>query len=141
MPTIQFSNRDLLRDKIVEPAWYRVLIDTVGEWTDSKDKQSQNLVMEGTIQFNADNGDKKFAEVPIGGMGAWNFNTKAKGFAIGLIKGVAPQLGIEPDSITPESLIEMKLMEGKYIDVFIENDVYEGRMKNKVTHKYRAPKL
>jgi hypothetical protein len=141
MPVIQYSKRDLLRDKLVEPAWYTVHINTIGEWTPSKDKQSQNMVVEGTIVRNADNGSEEFKDVPIGGMGAWGFNTKALGFSLGLTKAVAEQLGINADDIGPDTKIEYKHLEGKYVDVFIINDTYEGRMKNKVDHKYRAPKL
>ena len=140
MPLIQYSKKDLLRDKIVTPAWYRLLIDNVGEWTPSADKQSQNMVMEGTILYNADNGDKEFEGVPIGGMGTWSFNSKGIGFSLGLTKAVAPQLGLDPDKITPESQFEYKLLEGKVVDVFVGNDTYGGRLKNKVNHQYRAPK-
>lgn len=141
MPTIQFSKRDLLRDKLVTPSWYRVLIDTIGEWTPSKDQKSLNMIVEGTILCDAENGSEEFKDVPIGGMGAWSFNTKAQGFALGLIKACAQQLGVEPDQIDHTTKIEMKLLEGKVVDVHIINDSYEGRMKNKVDHGYRAPKL
>lgn len=141
MPVVQYSKRDLNRDKIVEPAWYRLIIDNVGEFTPSADKQSQNMVLEGTILFNADNGDKKFADVPVGGMGTWSFNTKAMGFSLGLTKALAPQLGLDPETIDENSRIEFKMFEGKQVDVFVANDTYQGRIKNKVNHQYRAPKL
>lgn len=140
MPIVQYSNRDLLRDKIVVPAWYRVLIDSVGEWTPSADGKSQNMVLEGTILFNADDGSKAFAEVPIGGAGAWSFNSKAQGFSLGLTKALANQLGIDPEKIDKETRIEFKFFEGKQLDVFIINDTYQGRMKNKVNHQYREPR-
>lgn len=141
MPIVQYNKRDLLRDKIVAPAWYRVLIETIGEWTDSKDKQSKNMVVEGTILFNADDGTKDFADVPIGGMGSWSFNTKALGFSLGLVKACAKQLGINPEEIDEKTRIEFKHLEGKVVDMFIINDTYEGRMKNKADHKYREPNL
>jgi len=141
MPIVQYSNRDLLRDKIVTPAWYRVLIDTVGEWTVSSDGKSQNMIVEGTILCNADDGSKEFAEVPIGGAGAWSFNTKAMGFSLGLTKACAKQLGIDPETIDKETRIEFKFLEGKQVDMFIVNDTYQGRMKNKANHQYREPKL
>lgn len=140
MPIVQYSRKDLLRDKIVNPAWYLVLIETIGEWTDSRDGKSQNMIVEGVIVKNAETGATDFADVPIGGMGSWNFNTKAMGFSKGLVNAVANQLGLNPDEITPETRIEFKHLEGKYVEVFIENDTYEGRIKNKVQHKYREPK-
>lgn len=141
MPKVGFTKKDLLRDKLVTPAWYRVMIDQVGEWQPSKDKQSQNMTIDGTIVFNAENGSEEFQGIPIGGMGVWNFNTKATGFALGLAKAMAEQCGYNADEITPETQIEFKHFEGKFVDVFIINDTYEGRMKNKVDHRYRAPKL
>lgn len=141
MPIIQFDAKSLLRDKLVDPgAWYRVVIDSVGEWTNSKDGNSQNLLMEGTILFNGDTGDTKFQGVPIGGMGVWNYNTKALGFMLGLVKALAPQIGVDPDTITEKTRFEAKAFEGKQVDLWIINDTYEGRIKNKVEHKYRAPK-
>lgn len=139
MPIVQYGKRDLLRDKIVNPAWYRVLIETVGEWTPSKDKQSNNMIVEGTILFNAEDGSVEFKDVPIGGMGSWSFNTKALGFSLGLVKACAGQLGINPEEIDANTKIEFKHLEGKQVDVFIINDTYEGRVKNKVEHKYREP--
>jgi len=141
MPVIQYSKKDLLRDRLVSPAWYRILIDTVGEFTPSADKQSNNMAMEGTILFNADNGEKEFEGVPIGGLGTWSFNTKAMGFSLGLTKAVARQLDLEPDSITENTQLEYKHLEGKQVDVFVDNNLYEGRLRNKVSHKYREPKL
>lgn len=141
MPVVQYSKRDLLRDKLVEPNWYTVLIDTVGEWSPSKDQKSQNMVMEGTIIRNAETGSEEFKDVPIGGMGAWSFNTKALGFSLGLVKAVAPQLDINPDQIDATTKIEFKHLEGKLVDLYIVNDTYEGRLKNKVDHRYRAPKV
>src|SRR5688572_31508579 len=141
MPIVQYSKRDLLRDKLVTPGWYRVLIESVGEWSPSKDGKSQNMVLEGTILFNAENGSKEFQDVPIGGMGAWNFNTKAMGFSKGLTYSVAKQCGFNPEDITETTKIDFKNYEGKQVDVFIINDTYEGRLKNKVDHRYKEPDL
>ena len=141
MPTVQYSKRDLLRDKIVTPSWYTVVIDNVGEWSPSKDGKSNNMIVEGTILRDAENGSEEFKDVPIGGMGAWSFNTKALGFRLGLVKACAEQLGINPEDITPDAKIEFKHLEGKVVDVHIVNDTYEGRVKNKVDHSYRTAKL
>lgn len=125
MPIITFSEKDLLRGKIVEPAWYRVRIDNIGE-APSKDGGSTNYPVEGVILRNADNGDETFAGVPI----EWNFNSKAIGFSVGFIQA----FGIE---VKPNTRLELKAAEGKELDVFIENDTWQGRMKNQVNHKYR----
>ena len=128
MPIITFSEKDILRSKIVEPAWYRVRIDSVGE-KPSKDGGSINFPVEGTILGNADNGDKAFASVPL----TWNFNSKAMGFAIGFLAS----FGVE---VTPNSRVELDSASGKEIDIYVETDTYNGNLINRVNHKYRAPR-
>lgn len=128
MPTIEFGLRDILRGKVVEPAWYRMRIEGIGEST-SKDGNSTNYPVEGTIMFNGDTGSTEFQGVPID----WNFNSKAIGFAVGFLAafGVTAQAG---------KRFELSNAAGKQIDVFVENDTYQGRVVNRVNHKYRSPK-
>ncbi len=128
MPLVSFTARELNRGKIVEPAWYRMKIESVGE-SPSKDGGSTNYPVEGTILFNADTGNKEFAEVPI----TWNFNSKAMGFAVGFLKS----LGME---VEPDTRVDLAIAEGKEIDVFVETDQYQGRPKNQINHKYRLPR-
>ena len=125
MPMISFNQRDLLRGRQVTPAWYRVKIDSVGE-KPSKDALSTNYPVEATIVKNADNGDEEFAGIPLD----WNFNSKAIGFAVGFLEvlGTTPEAGKRYD---------LSAAAGEYIDVFVENDTYEGRIVNRVNHKYR----
>ena len=127
-PIISFGPKDLLRGKTVTPAWYRVHIDSVGE-APSKDGGSTNYPVEGTIKFNADNGDLEFANFPL----EWNFNSKAIGFAVGFLQsfGVEVKEGVRFDLASAA---------GKELDVYVENDNYQGRMVNRVNHKYRAPR-
>lgn len=129
MPVVSFSKRDLLRNTIVEPAWYRVRIDSVGE-SPAKDQTkgpSTNFPVEGTIIKNADNGDTKFQDVPLD----WMFNSKAIGFAVGFLDA----LGVKVEA---DKRFELAAAVGKEIDVFVENDTYLNRLKNAVNHKYRA---
>jgi hypothetical protein len=125
MPFIQFSKRDLLRGKAVEPAWYRMRIEGVGEKL-SADGGSTNYPVEGTIIKNADTGSEEFAGVPID----WNFNSKAMGFAIGFLQS----LGVE---VNDKDRFDLNAASGMEIEVWVENKVYEGRTLNNVTHKYR----
>jgi hypothetical protein len=125
MPVISFSEKDLLRGKIVEPAWYRVRIDNIGE-APSKDGGSTNYPVEGVILKNADNGSEEFKGVPI----EWNFNSKAIGFAVGFLQA----FGVD---VKAGARFDLNAASGKEIDVFIENDTWQGRMKNQVNHKYR----
>ncbi len=129
MPIIQFSQRDILRGTVVTPAWYRVRIETVGEAPAkvSEKAPSTNYPVEATILFNGDNGDTQFTNVPID----WNFNSKAIGFAVGFFQS----FGVE---VKADTRFDLKSAEGKETDVFVENDTYQGRLVNRVNHKYRA---
>ncbi len=131
MPVVQFSDRDLLKGKIITPGWYRVTIDTVGEApAKASDKgPSTNYPVEATIMFNGDNGSVEFANCPLD----WNFNSKAIGFAVGFLKA----FGVE---VKPNVRFDLKSAEGKQVDVFVENDTWQGRLVNRVNHKYREIK-
>ena len=127
MPVVQFSQRDINRGRIIDPAWYRVRIDTIGEVPTTTAKgPSINYPVEAVILFNGDTGAKDFTDCPID----WTFNSKAIGFAVGLLKA----LGVE---VTPDKRFELKSCEGREVDVYIENDTYQNRLVNKMNHKYR----
>jgi hypothetical protein len=126
MPVVQFSDKDLLRGKVVEPAWYVMHIESVGE-APSKDGGSTNYPVEGVIVKNADNGNEEFKGVPID----WNFNSKAIGFAVGFLTA----FGVDVKS---GARFDLANAAGKQLEVFVENDTYQGRMVNRVNHKYRA---
>ena len=128
MPIVSFTKKDMLRGKVVTPAWYRVKIDSIGE-SPSKDGGSTNYPVEGTILRNSDDGTEDFAGVPLD----WNFNSKAIGFAVGFLAS----FGVE---IEPGKRFDLKNAEGKELDVFVENDTWQGRLVNRVNHKYRAPR-
>ena len=128
---IQFSQRDLLKGQVIEPAWYRVKIDSVGEAPAKQSEKgpSTNYPVEATIMFNGDTGDTKYAGFPID----WNFNSKAIGFSVGFLSA----FGVE---VKANTRFNLKSAEGRELDVYIENDTYQGRVVNRVNHKYRAPK-
>ncbi|MET0786386.1 MAG: hypothetical protein ABWY25_06760 [Paenisporosarcina sp.] len=130
MPLVEFSERDLLRGKPIEPAWYRVHIDELdAEGTLSKDQKSTNYNVEATVLFNGDNGDCTFRNYPV----MWNFNSKAMGFSRGLLES----LGVE---IKAKERYRLEAAVGRDVDVYIENEIYQGRILNKVNHKYRQPR-
>ena len=128
---IQFSDRDLLRGKIITPGWYRVLINSIGEAPAKASEKgpSTNYPVEGTILFHGDNGDIEFKNTPVD----WNFNSKAIGFAVGFLQA----FGVE---VKAGSRFDLQAAVGKQVDVYIENGEYQGRIVNRVNHKYRAPK-
>ena len=125
MPIVSFSEGDMLRGKVVDPAWYQVRIESVGEGP-SKDGGSINYPVEGTIICDADSGDTKFAGVPL----TWNFNSKAMGFAVGFLQA----FGVE---VKPDTRFDLNNASGKVLEVFVENGEYQGRIMNRVNHKYR----
>lgn len=128
-PLVEFSERDLLRGKPIEPAWYRVHIDELdAEGQLSKDKGSTNYNVEATIMFNGDNGDCTFRNYPL----TWNFNSKAMGFSRGLLESV----GVE---VKPKERYRLEAAAGREVDVYVDNEIYQGRIVNKVNHKYRKP--
>lgn len=127
MPIVEFSQREILRSRVVEPAWYLVHIDSVGQ-KNSADGGSVNYIMEGTIINNADTGDTSEAGVPT--PAGWNFNSKAIGFAIPFLEA----LGVE---IKPGVRVELKNAEGKDIEIFFEKGEWQGRIVSKINHKYR----
>ena len=126
LPMIEFSKKDILRGKVVDPAWYRLRITSTDE-AQSKDQKSTNYPIEAEILYNADNGDTTFAGVPV----MWMFNSKAMGFMVGFIKALT---GEEP---TEGSRFRLEDAVGMELDVFVENKEYEGNIRNQVNHKYR----
>ena len=126
MPIISFSERDMNYGKVIEPAWYVVRIDSVGE-APSKDGGSTNYPVEGTIIKNADNGSEDFAGSTL----IWNFNSKAIGFAVGFLAS----FGVD---VKAGARFDLANAAGKMIEVFVENGEYNGRIVNRVNHKYRA---
>lgn len=130
MAIVSFTNRDMNRGKVVTPAWYRVRVESVGETpTVTAKGPSTNYNVEGTILYNGDTGDTEFAEVPLD----WNFNSKAIGFAVGFLQA----FGVDIKATTRYDLASAA---GKELDIFVENDTWQGRQINRVNHKYRPVK-
>ena len=124
-PIITFTERDLLRGKPIEPAWYVVKMDEVGEGTLSSKGDSTNYQMEGTVIKNADTGDVTFAGTPLD----WNLNSKLTSAQRNFLEA----LGVEVKA----QRYELKNAIGKSLEIFVENDEWQGRILNRVNHKYR----
>lgn len=131
---IEFSREDLLSSTVVKPGWYTVLIRSV-EKRLSKDGNSDNFPVNAVILCNGDDGSEEFKDVPINGIPVWFFNSKGKWAMIGFIKALDPTAEIGPGFRFNE-----KGAENKIIDVWIDNEMYEGTMRNRVNHKYRTSK-
>lgn len=135
----EFSKEDLLQGKIVTPGWYRVLITRVGQKpSTSQNPDTKNVFpIEGKILRNADNGSEEFAGVPT--PPSWNFNDNpnAKGFVLGFAKSLGFDMTSVEKGETERARFTLKAAEGREVEVFIENDTYEGRVVNRINHKYR----
>lgn len=131
MPTtVSFTESDLLRNKILPPSWYKLRIDSVSEWSPTKAGDSNNCLMECVVLQNADTGETEgYAGIPV----TLQFNDKPK--ARGFIEGFFAGLGVE---ITAGSRYDLQAAQGKTIEAFVENESYEGRVRNRVNHKYRT---
>lgn len=131
MPRIEFSERDMQQGRVITPGWYRVKIESVGEAPAKASEKgpSTNYPVNALILFNGDTGDTEFAGAPL----VWNFNSKAIGFA----KGFLECFGVE---VAAGKGYDLNAAAGNQIDVFVENDTYQGRLVNRVNHKYRVPK-
>ena len=129
MPFLDVSSDDIQRGKLLTPDWYRVRIDSVEESL-SKNGDSKNIILKGRILFNANDGSEEFKDVPIP---YWNFNSKAPGFAIGFMNAIG-------HPVDHAGRIDLSLAEGKEVDVFITNELYNNSMVNRVNHRYRAPR-
>lgn len=127
---LEFSDADLNTSKVVEPAWYRVLIESV-EDKQSKDGQSTNSWLKGKILFNSDTGSKAFENVPTPFL--WMINSKGAFAAVGIFAalGVTLQSG---------QRLSTDALAGKELDCFIGNELYNGVMQNKMMGQYRAPR-
>ena len=131
MTMVDFTESDLLRNKVVAPAWYTLDLGSVGPWTPSKDQQSNNALIEAVIIHNSDTGDKEFAGVPV----TIQFNDKPK--ARGFIEGFLRALGVEVTA----GRYNLGAAAGQRIDAFVENETYEGRTRNRINHKYRSVRI
>jgi hypothetical protein len=128
---VDFTESDLLRKKVVPPAWYLIEIQSIGVWTESKDKQSKNILLEAMILKNADNGNTEFAGVPV----TLQFNSKPK--ARGFLEGFLFGLGVEIDP----GRFNLAGAQGQKLEAFVENETWEGRIRNRINHKYRQVKV
>src|SRR5713226_4118841 len=126
MSIISFTQKDLLRGKVVTPGWYRLKIDSQGEKL-AKDSQSTNYLMEATIINNDDDGSTDFAGVPL----EWNFNNKAMGFIIGYLKAMGHDVELD-------KRYDLGKTVGGEVVAYVANKLFENRVLNNVTSQYRA---
>lgn len=142
---LEFSESDLSGSVVLAPDWYRVVIEEV-EDKPSANGQSTNTWLKGKILFRASDGAveyqdgadkdgnpiiKKIAGAPT--PFPWLFNSKGAFAAVGFAKALGRD-------VKPGSKLNLEAAKGKQVDMFIENVIYEGVLKNATNGKFRAPR-
>lgn len=131
MSLIDFTDADVKADMLVDPAWYHVRVDRVGEGVESKDKGSMNYPVSAVIIKDAGTGSTTFAGVPLeGSRWNWNFNSKMKPALIKFAKALSGEEVKAGDRLDTENL-------SGELECFIDNSTYNGTTKNDVKHQYR----
>ena len=125
---IEFSTQDMLRGKILSPDWYTLIIDKIEERL-SKDGGSTNIWFEATVIKNASTGSTEFEGVPL----RWCMNSKFSSTIMAFLKlfGVEPELGKK---------YTFAFAEGKQVDYFVQNKMFENRVINEITNQFRLPR-
>src|SRR5579859_3588131 len=127
MALVEFTEKDILRNTIVEPDWYRVRIDAVHQ-SIAKSGTSQNIRLEGVIICNASNGEKKYEGVPTPYL--WMFNTAMIGQMIPLLSALGEEVKqgyrFDPDGLP-----------GKEVEVFIGQGTFNNNIQNQMSNQYR----
>ena len=117
MPRISITRADMLRSTTLKPGWYKVSVKRVGEKpakTDGSTTYPVDMIVISPAEF---------AEVPLQQV----FSEKAPGFAVAFIEA------FKPGAVTKDGgNFELADAEGRECEVFIENEMYEGRLTNKV---------
>lgn len=128
---VSFSAKDLLRQKVVIPGWYKVRITNIDvEPTVTAKGPSINYKLEHEV-ICAEDGNTQFQGVPVIGQ----FNSKAMGMTAGLFMA----LGVtEEQLMNPNNRFDLESCKDQEVFAFIENNEYQGRISNRINGKYRA---
>ena len=127
MPIVQFTEEDVLRGKIVDPGWYKIQIGEFAEEV-TKSGDSTNYVFRDCKIIAHENGDSKFAGVPIKIL--FSAKPTARGFMMGFFKA----LGYEAE---PGKRLAIENAAGKEVMAFVETNNYNGNLSNRINHKYK----
>lgn len=138
MPAITFDPQDLLRSVVLPVDWYRVRIEQVNvkPASGTNPDTTELYPVRATVICNATNGKTKeddgtaIAGVPTPPSWQFNNNPNAKGFMVGYFKA----FGVK---VEPGQALELKATEGRELEVFIEQDTYNGQVVNRINNKYR----
>lgn len=115
MARVTFTQQDILRSKLLPPAWYPILVKSYSEeqaGTDGSALHVWELIVEGG----------PFSNVPI----RFQVSEKALGMGIDFLEACG-------FSITTGVPVELDKTVGKKIETFIQRGEYKGRGQNQPT--------
>lgn len=116
MPSITISREDMLRSKTIKPEWYKAKVKRVGE-KPAKTDGSTTWPVDFIIVTPGE-----FEGVPVNTV----FSEKAPGFAVKFIEACGGTIGKDGGSF------DLARAEGKELMIYVDNDVYDSRLTNKV---------
>lgn len=117
MPGLSFviTREDMLRSKVIEPGWYKVVIKNVTQ-EPAKTDGSTNTWVDMVIT------DGPSKDVPL----RKNFSEKAPGFAVPFLAALGTSVGEQGMTV------DMSLAKGKSLLVYVLNKSYNNQMQNSV---------
>ena len=115
MPIIKVTAADVLRGKLLDEAWYGLVIKGASDWKKAKTGDSVNC----TVTFLVENTEGKEIDYVI--------NSTGLGFHVPLFSALAGK------KLDPKDLeIDTSDWAGKKVDGKIKQDLYDGRLNNKI---------
>ena len=121
MPLLNITPEDILRSKTIKPGWYRSKVKRVGEKPAKTDGSTTFPVDFIILQAG------EFQGVPV----RTTFSEKAPGFSVKFIEACGKEVKKEGGQFELTAAVD------KELDIFIDNQLYEGRLTNNVKD-YRA---
>ena len=120
-----WSQEDINLTEVMPVDWYWVEI-TNFEKKQAANGGSDNYILQGKIISN-EQGKTDFAgrRTPW-----WSFNSKMMGFARGMWESLGVKIG-------PGAKTDWSALPGQKVLVFIDQDMYQGQLVNRMTNKYK----
>lgn len=120
MPIIKVTQADVLRNKVVDAAWYGANISKIDGPSLSAKGDSYNFVVSFTLDGKSPAPGKEIQQY---------FNTKAIGRIVPLLSAVRGK-EVEAPGAGQELAIDTDELMNKNIDVKVSVDTYEGQLRN-----------
>lgn len=119
MPILKITAADIAKSKVVPEGWYGLEVVRVSDFITSSKGDSANVV----VSFRVEGTDGKELDR--------YYNTKAIGMVIPLVEAVRGK------KVDPEDFeFDTDELKGKKVDNKIVQEVYEGRIINKVSDNF-----